>query len=53
MFEAVCADRIQQFDDEDSEEEDDYDDDSSTWVDKDTSLSSPMDHRNNRWVGTK
>ena len=47
MFESVCVDRVQQFDDEpDSEEEEEEDDDSSTWVDKDTSLSSPMDHHN-------
>lgn len=51
MFEAVCSDRIQQFDDEESDEEDEDEnnDSSSTWVDKDISLSSPMDHHN-RWV---
>lgn len=50
MFEAVCTDRIQQFDDEESDEEEDEDEDSGAWADKDAGLSSPMDHRNNRWV---
>ena len=47
MFEAVCSERIQQFDDDpESEEEEEEDDDSNTWADKDANLSSPMDHLN-------
>jgi len=48
MFEAVCSQRIQQFDDEDSDEEDEDDDieDSNTWVDKDATYSLPMEHHN-------
>ena len=52
MFEAVCSDRIKQFDDEDSEEEEEEeeeDDDSGSWTEKEVNLS-PMDHQNNRWV---
>ena len=47
LFEAVCSERIRQFDDEESEEEEEDDedeDDSHLWADKDPNSSSPMDH---------
>ena len=45
MFDAACASRIQQFDDDDDSEDEE---DTSTWTDKEVSLSSPMEH--NRYV---
>ena len=40
LFEAACADKIQQFDDSESDDEE-----PSRWADKEMAFTSPMEHQ--------